>query len=358
MTRHHLLMAIMMQTTILRQIEKIRLYEKGYRAVHVINTGVRFGVLAVLAESREGFTVAALAVKLMLNETFVKIWCRTAYHFEILDCDASGRFTLQPFLEEVLGLDPLSLDCPGESSGFCEDAPCSAKDALWSDFVKSGKTVPVRKSWQASFATRRATKSIVEIFFTMIFPHSPNLKLELENGIRLLDVGCGSANLIFEFARIFKNSKFVGVDPDVYGIDHANEIARDAGLDDKIAVENMGGEEMTFQNEFDVVFMILTLHEMTPDVRLDVLTKIHQALKKGGKLIIVDYPYPERIEDFRNSRYEYGIMEQYFEAPNGVIHLCEKEQDDLLRKGGFMAIDRTPISDGGMLDLITASKNG
>ena len=89
------------------QEEKIRSFERGYRATHVINIGLHFGIFKALNLTLEGMTAQDLAVKLMLHESYLKVWLQTAYHFEILDCDNNGRFRLQPHLAEILGIEPL-----------------------------------------------------------------------------------------------------------------------------------------------------------------------------------------------------------------------------------------------------------
>ena len=44
----------MEEITFQSQEEKIRNYERGHRAIHVINTGLRFGILRMLQEFNEG----------------------------------------------------------------------------------------------------------------------------------------------------------------------------------------------------------------------------------------------------------------------------------------------------------------
>jgi len=345
----------MTEITILSQIAKIRDYEKGHRATHVINTGFRFGMLDALAESLEGLTVPDLALKLMLYAPFLRIWCQTAYHFEILDGDELGRFKLQPFLEEVLGLDMSFRNHPARTDRkFGQNQTEGVEDPFF-EYIRTGR-VHMGKSPLTSFATSRGTKSIATIFLSMIFPGKQHLKNKLEEGSTFLDVGCGSGNLILEFAKLFKKSQFVGVDPDPYGIENAEQLISELSLGNRVTVENLDGEEIDFHEEFDMAGMVLTLHEILPEFRLDALNKTFQALKKGGQLLILDYPYPSRLKDFRNPRYEYGIVEQYFEALGGIVHIPQEEQDELLNNAGFKAIERMPVGDGGMLDFITAEK--
>lgn len=346
----------MSQPTILSQIAKIRNFEKGHRAAQVLNTGFRFGILSALADSLEGMTVPELALKLMLYEPFLRIWCQTAYHFEVLDCDEKGRFKLQAFLNEILGLDlPFPIQPQNKENPLRMPQPNKSDDPF-SLYLRTGRVFPMDNLPEASFSRCRATKSIFTIFQAMIFPQQGDLESRLAEGGAYLDIGCGSGQLILDFAQRFKRSSFVGVDPDMHGIEKAEQIISELGLDDRVSVENRGGEEVNFNYKFDLVGMVLTLHEVLPEVRPEVLRKAFQALKKGGRLMILDYPYPGRLEDFRNPRYEYGIIEQYFEAMSGIVHIAAKEQDELLSQAGFQAIERMTVGEGGLLDFITARK--
>ncbi len=346
----------MSEYTILSQIAKVRNFEKGHRATQVINTGFRFGMLNALAESLEGLTVPELALQLMLFEPFLKIWCQTAYHFEILDCDEQGRFKLQNFLEEVLGLDLLfQAHQPKEESPLRTFQPNEGDDPL-SRYIRTGRPVYINQLPEISFSRCRATRSLSTIYQAMIFPEWVHLKKQLDEGCAYLDIGCGSGQLILDFAQMFKKSIFTGIDPDSYGIEQAEQVIAERGLEDRVSVINRGGEEMDFIEKFDLAGMSLTLHEILPEVRQEALVKTFQALKKRGCLLILDYPYPGRLEDFRNPRYDYGIIEQYFEAMGGIVHISQEEQDALLSKAGFQAIERMTVGEGGMLDFIAATK--
>ena len=85
------------------QMAKIRNFERGFIAIHLINIGAKVGIFEALNEEKEGLSVSDLASKLSLHEPYLKVWCRTAYHLEILDSDEHGKFKLQPFFNEILG---------------------------------------------------------------------------------------------------------------------------------------------------------------------------------------------------------------------------------------------------------------
>ena len=81
------------------QMAKIRNFEKVFIATHLINIGEKLKLFETLCKAKEGMSIPDLASKLGLHEPYLKIWCQTAYHFEILDCDQLGRFRLQAFLD-------------------------------------------------------------------------------------------------------------------------------------------------------------------------------------------------------------------------------------------------------------------
>jgi hypothetical protein len=93
----------MEEVTAKSQMEKVRRFEKGFMAFHLIHLGDKMGIMDALSKNKEGSTVAELVAQLHLHEPGLHTWCRTAYHFKILNCDDQGRFTLQPFLDENLG---------------------------------------------------------------------------------------------------------------------------------------------------------------------------------------------------------------------------------------------------------------
>ncbi len=336
------------------QMAKIRNFEKGFMATHLINVGARVGVFEKLNEAKEeGLTVSDLAKKLGLHEPYLKFWCQTAYHFEILDCDNQGRFRLQPFLDEILGdknhfrnyLANIAIDVDIVGKGMVE-AP---------EYVQSGEIMQSYHEPEMSKTAYEATKNIHLAFLFMIFPNNEHLKQMLEEGIKFLDIGCGNGTLIIQLAQAFANSKFVGVNPDIHGIEAANTTISQLALNKRVSVENIGGENLSYKDEFDMVCMVVTLHEIPTDVREEVVDKAYQVLKTGGHLLILDFPYPSKLEDFRNPMYAYGILDQFYEMCMGTVHLTTQEQEQMLTKAGFKNIQREPIGKG-MFEFVTAKK--
>jgi len=338
------------------QMAKIRNFERGFMATHLINIGNKIGVFEKLNEKKEeGFTVADLASELGVHEPYLKFWCQTAYHFELLDCDNQSKFKLQPFFDEILGdkshfrnyLANITMDVDLFGTVLAEAH----------EHFKTGKTLDLEAVIDEEVVRKAygATKNIYLVFLFMIFPKNEHLKEQLDKGIKFLDIGCGNGSLITQFANAFPNSKFVGISPEAYGLKFAKATISHMGLEDRVAVENIGGEKLSYKDEFDMASMVVTLHEISPDVRESVVERAYQALKSGGHIMILDFPYPSDFEDFRNPKFEYAILDQFYETTMGTVHLNNNEQNELLTKTGFKDIQRMPIGKG-MFDFITAVK--
>jgi len=343
----------MEEISVRSQWAKIRNFERGFFATHLINIGAKLGVFEALYEAKEGMTIPDLASKLGLHEPYLKVWCQTAYHFEILDCDSQGRFRLQPFIDEILSdkshyrnyLANITMSVDFIGKGF-EEAP---------DYFRTGRTLETPYTNEFSKVAYGTTKNIHLLFLFSIFPKNEHLSQTLERGIRFLDIGCGRGDLIIQLAQNFQNSVFVGVDPNPYGIEVAKNTISQLGLEKRVSVENIGGENIPYTDEFDATCMVVTLHEIPPDVRVKVVEKAYRALKSDGQLLILDFSYPSKLEDFRNPMYDYGILDQFYEVVTGTIHLSMKEQNEMLTKVGFRNVQRMTIGRG-MFEFITATK--
>ena len=341
------------EVTAKTQMEKIRRFEKGFMAVHLINLGEKLGIFELLNNHKGGLTAADLAGRLKLHEPYLKIWCQTGYHFEILECAKDGRYTLQPFLDEILGD---KFHVRNYLANIALDVDLIGK---WMDeavhYFRTGEAMKGYVEPLVSRMVYATTKNIYLAFLFMILPKNEDLKNRLVNGVNFLDVGCGDGSLIIQMAQAFPKSRFFGINPDRNGIATALAAIAQLGLEEQVSVEQKGGEALTDKNAFDLISLVVTLHEILPDNRKQAMERIYQALKPGGILLILDLPYPEKMEDFLNPIYDFGILDQFYEVCIGTVHLNVEEQNKLIRQAGFININRISIGKG-MFDFITAFK--
>lgn len=342
----------MEEITLKSQRKKILAYERGFMAIHLMNIGSKLGIFEVLMETPEGFEVTELALKLKLHEPYLKIWCQSAYHYEILDWE-NNRFKLPPFFDEILGdksninnyaaNTELDVDLAGQ---LLSKAP---------EYYRSGELVLPEYTPEISKVVYEATKNVPLAFQYIVLPQNIDLNTMFNDGLKLLDIGCGNGSFIINLAQNFKNCFFIGIGSDNFGIEQAENRISQLGLVDQVTVINRNGEDLQYNEEFDVVTTVFVLHEILPSVRQEVLNKAYQSLKKGGQLLILDFPYPKDIQDFRNYQYAGGIYDQCFEATIGSVHLTSVEVNDLLCKTGFTQINRTIVVKS-MIDLVRAIK--
>jgi ubiquinone/menaquinone biosynthesis C-methylase UbiE len=343
----------MEEMTAKSQMAKIRGFERGFVAMHLMQLGNKLGLFEAFNQQKEGWTVLELASRLNLHLPYLQTWCQTAYHLEILDCDEQERFRFQPFLDEILGDKNSVKNYLANIAAAVDLAGKGMEEVV--PFFQSGKTVPFYQTTDHSRAGYDTTKNIYLAFLFMILPKNEAIQKSLEAGAQFLDIGCGDGSLIIQLAQSFPKSTFTGINPDEHGIKFAREKIAALGLEERVFVYPVSGQGLTTQEKYDLISLVVTLHEILPEVRTKVMTQVYQALKPGGRLLILDFPYPDKIEGFRNPVYDFGILDQFFEMFGGFVHLSNQEQNALLTEIGFKNINRMPIGKG-MFDFITAEK--
>ena len=76
-------------------------------------------------------------------------------------------------------------------------------------------------------------------------PALDGVKEKLERGARVADVGCGHGASVILMAKAFPKSKFFGFDYHQPSIDRAREIAREAGVADRVRFERAHGQGLS-----------------------------------------------------------------------------------------------------------------
>jgi SAM-dependent methyltransferase len=108
-------------------------------------------------------------------------------------------------------------------------------------------------------------------------------------GQRVLDVGCGTGNLLLALGRERAGVDLVGLDPDERALAIARRKARRAG----VAVDWRRGfaEELPFPDaSVDRVFSSLMLHHLDPAAKEQLLTEVRRVLRPEGVLVLADMP--------------------------------------------------------------------
>ena len=151
-------------------------------------------------------------------------------------------------------------------------------------------------------------------------------------GIKVLDVGCGTGTTLNLYQKAGCN---------IFGIDSSPamlSIARNK-LNSQAELLLGNAAKMEYSNEtFDLIIGMLTLHEMSQNVRSNVLCEMIRVLKREGRILIIDF-HPGSIQFPKGWMYKAVIY--FFELMAGLEHFRN------FRK--FMAIN-------GILGLIETRK--
>lgn len=206
------------------------------------------------------------------------------------------------------------------------------------DLVKTGRTLDMASSFDAIV---EATDWDHNAFLSAI--KSGRLHKMLLKGCQVLDVGCGTGTLIEKMLQEYPRSSFVGIEPSDT-VHKAMEMATGKSVE----VFRQKGEEITFENEFDLVYLGESLYAAFD--KQAIVSNCFRALKKNGSIAIVEGLMPEKVNN--ESRLIMGMQLDF--ALQGYRFMTRKEITSLLKHAGFA---KTRFFDfGGSLYLVTAEK--
>jgi ubiquinone/menaquinone biosynthesis C-methylase UbiE len=111
---------------------------------------------------------------------------------------------------------------------------------------------------------------------------------EVPAGGRVLEIGCGTAEVALQAKRTQPSAEVHGLDPDPLMLARAGRKAQRAGL----ALELTQGfaEQLPFPDAaFDRVLAAYMFHHLHPDARVAALGEVARVLRPGGSLHLLDF---------------------------------------------------------------------
>ena len=112
--------------------------------------------------------------------------------------------------------------------------------------------------------------------------------VDIEPGMNILDVGCGTGSLTIEARRkLGSEGRVVGIDPSSNMIDLAQGKAAKAGVGIDFQVGVI--EKMNFPDDyFDLVLSSLMMHHLPDELKQAGLQEVLRLLKPNGTLLIIE----------------------------------------------------------------------
>ncbi len=128
-------------------------------------------------------------------------------------------------------------------------------------------------------------QTVVAALEDFILPLIPGLETALQNGIDVLDVGCGSGRALNSLAQAFPQSRFTGYDFSEEAITTANNQAKKLGLTN-IQFQIKDAATINEVAQYDLITTFDAIHDQAkPDI---VLSTIFNALRPNGIYLMQD----------------------------------------------------------------------
>jgi len=178
----------------------------------------------------------------------------------------------------------------------------------------------------------------------------PDIVQRLEQGGRVLDVGCGVGRVGMTIAKAFPKCEVVGLDPDAETIRQARAAAEQAGLAGRVRFVAQTTSELDRGQGFDLITACDCVHDFSAPGRT--LGELRQLVKPGGALFVVEPKAADALRDNINpiAAMYYGFslfhcMTQSLADGGPGLGTCmgPQQTQDLLRAAGFGQVELLDI---------------
>lgn len=243
--------------------------------------GDQLGLFKAL-ESSGATTSTELASATGLNERYVREWLKAMVAAEYLDFDSTtGRYVMTPAQAAVLS----NQDSPLFAGGaFKLTMPTLYNVPRITDSFRNGGGIPYSEIGpDVPCAIEQVFRPgylhfLVAEWLTKV----PGLTERLQQGAKVIDVGCGRGQSTVAMARAFPNSRFLGIDYHAGSIDAARALALRHELGN-VQFLAAPAEQALAQGHCDLICAFDCIHDMVHPVAT--LEAIRAALAPGGVFV-------------------------------------------------------------------------
>jgi len=256
----------------------------GYKTGEMVSLMIYLGDKLELYDAMKEIgicTSADLASKTGLQERWLLEWLRSQTAAGLLEYQGEDKFLL-PEAGHTVFLDPTS---PAYLAGFFgAPTPIDVIDKT-ADAFQTG----IGLTWDAhgpkvACMIKRMTAATHAMLPTVIGMMN-GTEEKLQNGAKVVDVGCGSGLALRELARKYPNSIFDGYDPSKVAIQMARKDTAEEGLTN-ITYVLAGGEDLPETPTYDLAMTLDCMHDMTHPEKIS--ETIHRSLNTDGAWLIKD----------------------------------------------------------------------
>jgi SAM-dependent methyltransferase len=258
----------------------------------MVSIGHRTGLFDAMSRTPAA-TSKELADAAGLNERYVREWLGAMVTARVVDYEPAGRrYTL-----------------PAEHAASLTRAAAADNMAVFAQYIgglgyveddivecfRHGGGVPYEKYPRFHEVMEEDSgQSVLSSLETHILPLVPGLTERLEQGIDVLDVGCGRGRILQRLATLYPASRFVGFELSREAVEYARGNA--SGLSNlQYSVRDLSDFDETAEADaFDLITSFDAIHDQGQP--LNVLKGIRRALRSEGVYLMQDISGTGRLE--------------------------------------------------------------
>ena len=239
-----------------------------------------FDTLAKLPPS----TTQQIADAANLNERYVREWLGAMVTGKIVEYQPEyNTYSVPPEYAAFL----TRAASPDNIAAFAQYIPLlgTVEDKIINCFYNGGGVPYSAYKRFHQVMAEDSGQTVVAALFDFILPLIPDLKTALQNGIDVLDVGCGSGRALNLLAQAFPKSRFTGYDFSEEAITTAKSQAEKLSLSN-IQFQIKDAATINEVSQYDLITTFDAVHDQAkPDV---VLRAIFNALRPNGTYLMQD----------------------------------------------------------------------
>ena len=313
----------------------------------MLSIGHRTGLFDQMA-GQAPMTSAQLAQRTELNERYVREWLHALVVGKVIEFDEQQQTYRLP--EEHAAY--LTRDASeGNIAVFAQYIPImgTVEDDVVNCF-RNGGGVPYEKFPRFhEVMAEDSGQTVLASLQDHILPLVPGLQSRLQQGIRVLDVGCGRGLAMLMLAERYPRSQFFGIDLSAEAIDFARDEAGRRKLNNVqfICRDLTDFNDDGFDRDFDLITTFDAVHDQASP--LNVLTGIFNSLKDDGVYLMQDIHGSSEVQNNMDHPvgpllYSLSTMHcmtvSLAQGGEGLGTMWGREKaSELLQQAGFSRID-------------------
>ncbi|QDU36247.1 hypothetical protein Mal4_05310 [Maioricimonas rarisocia] len=255
----------------------------GASLAMMISIGHRTGLFDVLA-GESPLTSYQTADKAGLNERYVREWLGAMVTGRVIDYDSETQTYQLPDAHAAL----LTRAATPENMAATMQwfaVLGQVEDRIVDCFHNGGGVHYSHYSRFHEVMAEESAQTVVAALHDHILPLVPDLGDRLQEGIDVMDVGCGAGRALNLLAETFPSSRFVGVDFSEEAIEMGRQLARDRGLTNTEFIVR-DAAQLGETVRFDLITAFDAIHDQIDPAA--VLAGIRQALRRDGVFLMQD----------------------------------------------------------------------